>query len=170
MSEHTAFIGLGSNLEDRLSHLAAARDALSEWVTVERASSVYETAPVDLPDQPWFLNQVLIIRCALAPFALLEACLTIERRLGRVRTVPKGPRTIDLDILLYDDLVIDQEHQGLRLTIPHPRLHLRRFVLVPLCELAPERKHPILGRTMIELLASVPDEAEVRLYVAPGGR
>lgn len=169
MSEHTAFIGLGSNLGDRLRHLAAAREALSEWVTVERTSSVYETEPVDLPDQPWFLNQVLLIRCTLAPFALLDACLTIEHRLGRVRSVPKGPRTIDLDILLYDDLIIDEERDGHHLAIPHPRLHLRRFVLVPLCELAPDRKHPILGRTMTELLASVPDEARVRPYAAPGG-
>jgi 2-amino-4-hydroxy-6-hydroxymethyldihydropteridine diphosphokinase len=165
MHQHTAYIGLGSNVGDRLSYLASARAALRERNTIERVSSVYETEPVDVVNQPWFLNQVVMVQTSLTPFELLELCLGIEAELGRTRLVDKSPRTIDLDILLYDQLIIDEVRGHLSLIIPHPRLHLRRFVLVPLCELSPQQIHPVLGKTFAELLAELDDPAEVRLNV-----
>lgn len=164
MMEHTAFIGLGSNLNDRLAHLLAARAALAEAVHIERASPVYETEPVEVTDQPWFLNQVLRVRCRPTPLELLKLCLAIEARQGRRRLVPKGPRTIDLDLLLYDDLVLNEEREGCSLIIPHPRMHLRKFVLAPLCDVAPQQVHPVLGCTIAQLLARLCDPGQVRLY------
>ena len=167
MHQHIAYIGLGSNVGDRLSHLASARAALAQHATIERVSSVYETEPVDVVSQPWFLNQVILIRTSLAPFELLRLCLGIEAELGRTRLVEKGPRTIDVDILLYDQLIMDEVSGDLSLTIPHPRLHLRRFVLVPLCELIPQQIHPARGKTFAELLAELDDPAEVRSVSDP---
>jgi 2-amino-4-hydroxy-6-hydroxymethyldihydropteridine diphosphokinase len=167
MIEHTAFIGLGSNLNDRFAYLSAARMALTEEVHIERASSVYETEPVEVTDQPWFLNQVLLVTCTQTPIELLELCLAIEEKMGRRRLVPKGPRTIDLDLLLYDDLVLNEEREGCSLIIPHPRMHLRKFVLAPLCEVAPWLVHPVLGGTIAQLLAVVDDPAQVSLYSPP---
>lgn len=164
MTEHTAFIGLGSNLDDRLAYLSAAREALAQVVCIKRASSIYETEPVDVTDQPWFLNQVLWVTSWQSPFDLLQLCLTIERKMGRRRRRPKEPRIIDLDLLLYDDLVLREQRQGCSLILPHPRMHLRKFVLAPLCEVAPQQRHPVLGCTMEQLLATVCDSAEVRLY------
>ncbi len=169
MSEHTAFLGIGSNVGDREGYLRAAREALSQFVLIERASSIYETEPVDYRHQPWFLNQVVAIRCSMEPYELLTCCQMIEQQLGRVRKLPKGPRTVDLDILLYDDLILDEERRGIRLVIPHPRLHLRKFVLIPLCEIAPSLKHPITGHTIEGLLSTVDDRAQIIRYTTSPG-
>jgi 2-amino-4-hydroxy-6-hydroxymethyldihydropteridine diphosphokinase len=152
------FLSLGSNLGDTLKNLAAAVRLLREGeVEVLRASSVYETEPVDHLDQPWFLNQVLEVRSTLDPRALLGLAKSIETRLKRGPSVAKGPRTIDIDILLAGDLVIDTPD----LVIPHPRLTDRNFVLVPLAEIAADVVHPVLGKTLRELAADSPDPSRV---------
>ena len=152
------FLGLGSNLGNRAKNLAEAARLLREnGVEVFRASSVYETEPVDRLDQPWFLNQALKVLYSLDPYALLEVVKSIEVRMKRVPTAAKGPRTIDIDILLAGDFVLDTPD----LVIPHPRLAQRNFVLVPLCEIAPEIRHPVLGKTIRELALSCSDPARV---------
>lgn len=162
----TVFIGLGSNLGDRRALLAEGLRSLSEaGFGVEAQSSLYLTEPVDAPPQDWFLNAVAAGRTPLSPGDLLAACREVERALGRERTVYHGPRTLDLDILIYGDVVRD----GPRLTLPHPRLHERRFVLTPLCELAPELRHPRLGRSLRELLADCPDSSQVVRLTAEAG-
>lgn len=164
MSEHIATLGLGSNLGDREAYLSRARTQLAQHGILDRCSSIYETEPVEFQDQPRFLNQVVQLRTALDPLSLLRACQQIERELGRERFIPKGPRTIDLDLLLYDEEILALEVEGLSLVLPHPRLHLRRFVLVPLCEISPEGRHPVLGKTFAELLGELSDSAEVVLF------
>lgn len=152
------FLGLGSNLGARARHLARARRLLGErGAAIVAASSVYETEPVDRVDQPWFLNQVVEVRSALRPAALLRAAKSIERELKRAPAGDKGPRTIDIDILLAGDRVIETP----ALTVPHPRLHRRNFVLVPLAEIAPGLVHPVLRRTVRELAESSFDRARV---------
>lgn len=130
-----AYIALGANLDDPLAQLRAALDALAALPgsRLLRTSSYYRTAPVGAPGQPDYVNAVAALETALAPEALLAALLAIEHDFGRQRAYHNAPRTLDLDLLLYDDLVIDRPH----LQIPHPRLHLRAFVLVPLAEIAP---------------------------------
>lgn len=161
----TYFLCLGSNLGDRSGHLALARRLLGEkGVDVVRASSVYETEPVDDADQPWFLNQVIEVRTALDPASLLGTAKAIEAELGRVPGPPKGPRTMDVDILLAGGLVLETPD----LAIPHPRLALRKFVLVPLAEIAPEARHPLLGRTIRELAAESPDRSRVVVFKGRG--
>ena len=155
----TAFLGLGSNLGDRLGHLKQALKALRDReIPLLGASSVYETDPVGFLEQPSFLNAVVEVGWRGAPRDLLERCLAVERVMGRERRVRNGPRTLDIDILLFGDRV----HREAGLEIPHPRLHERRFVLVPLEEIAPGILHPALKRTVRELLASCADPSGVR--------
>jgi 2-amino-4-hydroxy-6-hydroxymethyldihydropteridine diphosphokinase len=146
------YIALGSNLGDRAENLRLARlqiDAAD--MRVLRASSVYETAPRDVENQPWFLNQVIECETDLFPRQLLGRLQKIERAMGRKRTIAKGPREIDLDILLFGNAVV----KAPELEVPHPRMMERRFVLEPLAELVPEKKHPGTRRTMREMLAGV---------------
>jgi len=155
------FLGLGSNVGDREASLRAALRGLeARGFRVTALSSLYLTEPVDAPPQEWFLNAVAGGETALSPEALLRACLDTERALGRVRDVPRGPRTIDLDLLLYGDEVRDTPG----LTLPHPRMHERRFVLVPLVEIAPGARHPVLGLTAAEMLRRCPDRSQVMLH------
>ncbi|GAA4324187.1 2-amino-4-hydroxy-6-hydroxymethyldihydropteridine diphosphokinase [Flaviaesturariibacter amylovorans] len=160
MSEtlHTAYLLLGGNLGDRPGNLAAARAALADAAgPVIAASPLFETEAWGLKEQPAFLNQALALRTALPPDALLAAALRIEETLGRVRAERYGPRTLDIDILFYDDAVIDTP----TLQVPHPQLHLRRFALEPLAAIAPGLRHPVLGRPISELLAACADETPV---------
>ena len=156
----TIYLSLGSNVGDRETHLARARERLAENdVHVRRASGVFETEPRDVPDQGWFLNQVVEAETDLFPIQLLSRLQKIERALGRIPTRPKGPRTIDLDILLYEGAIVSVPG----LEIPHPRMDDRRFVLEPLAELAPELRHPRTGRTVKEMLAQVGNQRVQRI-------
>ncbi len=163
---NTAYLSLGSNLGDRAANLLRAVAALGNAdLRLIAVSSIYETAPVDYADQPDFLNLAMAVEAPrIEPFSLLALCLTTEQRLGRERAIPKGPRTIDIDLLLVDDLAVDGLCDGVALTLPHPRLHLRRFALAPMAEIAPRLKHPVIGKTMSELLDEVEDAAVVRVY------
>ncbi len=151
------YLGLGTNLGDRLANLQHAIQALPPAVKVVRASSIYETEPWGYRDQPAFLNQVLEGSTDLSPGALLHHLKGIERKLGRQPTFRYGPRLVDIDILLYGDQVLDLPE----LTIPHPHLGERAFVLVPLAELAPDLRHPASRRTVREMLSQL-DTAGVR--------
>jgi len=158
VTDVTYFLSLGGNLGNRAKNLAAAARLLCEnGIEILRASSVYETEPVDVSDQPWFLNQVLEVRSVLDPASLLRLAKSIEAGMKRVPTAAKGPRTIDIDILLAGDFVIATPD----LVIPHPRLAQRNFVLVPLAEIAPETRHPVLGKTVRELAADSSDRSRV---------
>jgi len=150
---HTVYLGLGSNIGDRDANLSAALRALAGIATVERVSSVYDTAPMLYTNQPRFHNLVCQARISLAPGTLLHAVKEIERQLGRSSGPRYGPRVIDIDLLLYDRLILNTS----ALTIPHPRIAERAFVLAPLAELAPTLTHPVLGETMAELLRRVPE-------------
>lgn len=147
---HRACIGFGSNLGDRSATIRAAADELRAAPGVQsvRRSSMHETDPVGgPPGQPAYLNAAAVVETTLSPRELLDRLLEIERQLGRQRRERWGPRTIDLDLLLYDDRVIDEPG----LTVPHPRMHERRFVLEPLVEIAPDMIHPVLRATVREL-------------------
>lgn len=157
----TIYLSLGSNLNDRQENLARARTLLeSPDLKITRASSIYETEPRDLPDQPWFLNQVLEAQTTLFPRQLLARTQNIEREIGRKPTTPKGPRVIDIDILLFGDSMV----RTAGLEIPHPRLAERRFVLEPLAELAPDLRHPVTKKTIRDLLTRVADQPVRRVY------
>ncbi len=146
------YLGLGSNLGNRRQNLERAVERLtSPEVRVLRKSSIYETEPRDVPDQPWFLNQVVEVETSLLPRQLHQRTQKIERELGRTTTVSKGPRVIDLDILLYARTIVEAPD----LKIPHPRMADRRFVLEPLAELVPDLAHPQTGRTVREMLREV---------------
>jgi 2-amino-4-hydroxy-6-hydroxymethyldihydropteridine diphosphokinase len=154
-------LGLGSNLGDRAATIAAALARLAaRGFRTSRRSSLYLTEPVGGPPQGWFLNAVAAGETELAPEQLLAACLAVEQELGRVRAEPDGPRTIDVDILLFGAL----RRAAPAPVIPHPRLHQRRFVLEPLAEILPDLVHPGLGRSVSELLAGCPDRSAVRRF------
>ena len=154
----TIYLGLGSNVGDRERNLSAAVERLSVFLKNLRLSPIYETEPIDYTGQRWFLNQVVEAETEIFPVQLLTRLQKIERELGRVRTIPNGPRTIDLDILLYGRSIV----RSGQLEIPHPRMTDRRFVLAPLADLAPDLRHPITHRTVREMLDSAP-AATVRL-------
>jgi 2-amino-4-hydroxy-6-hydroxymethyldihydropteridine diphosphokinase len=154
----TIYLSLGSNLGDRAAHLAAGIAALSAvGVRVTKQSSFYATEPVDLPTQQWFLNCCLEAETALMPRQLLHALREITRHIGGRKIVRKGPRALDMDILLYGSSTVRLPE----LEIPHPRMTERRFVLVPLCEIAPTLRHPLLKNTIAELLADCRDSSRV---------
>ncbi len=144
---------------NRAQNLRAAIRALgAAGVSVTQVSSIYETEPVDLLEQPWFLNYVVEATTDIPASELLHVLRRIETRMGSKKLMPKGPRLIDIDILLYGGETIDTPE----LQVPHPRMHLRRFVLVPLAEIAPELRHSSWSGTVTELLAKTPDGSEVR--------
>jgi len=153
----TVYLSLGSNLGDREQHLRAALARLGQIGTLIAISDVYETEPIDAPPQPWFLNCAVALETELMPKQLLAAVLALERELGRRRqkTNAKTPRTIDIDILLFGASIVNTP----ALTIPHPGLHMRRFVLEPLAAIAPEVRHPVLKRTIRELRDALPPNA-----------
>jgi len=190
-SSIAVYVGIGSNLGNREENLSHAISAIRKaGFPLLAASSIYETEPVDYLDQPWFLNQVVRVAPPEDPAAGLGGAeralghlLAIEQMMGRQRHVPAGPRLIDLDLLLWGSAVIastkslppaarfsfedqgmTQSAQSVDLVVPHPRLHLRRFVLVPLTELAADLVHPVIGKTIEELLAEVTDRSIVRIH------
>lgn len=148
---HTVFVALGTNLGDRAAHLQAAREALQQVIWLTGCSPIYETAPWGYTEQPPFLNQVVMGLTPLAPHDLLAFLKQTERRLGRRPTFRYGPREVDLDLLFYDQQVLETPD----LVLPHPLLHQRPFVLVPLHDLAPHWRHPVLQRTIADLLHAV---------------
>jgi len=158
------FLGLGSNLGDREEHLRQALDSLKRGhIQVLRSASLYLTEPRDFTDQPWFVNTVAEVDTKLDPLELLEYCLGIERDAGRMRDHSRGPRPIDIDILFYRDLQI----RTASLTVPHPRYADRRFVLVPLAELAPDFRDTIRNLSIQELIRICPDDGQVQLHAPP---
>ncbi len=156
---HTVFLALGTNLGNRVANLNSAISSLSSFFAVKMLSPIYETEPWGYADQPAFLNQVLKAETDLTPLQLLKRLKSIEKMIGRKPSFRYGPRLIDLDILFYDALVQELP----RLTIPHPRLHERAFVLIPLAGIAPDLIHPVLQRSIRELVEKV-DGSGVKLF------
>ena len=158
----TVYLSLGGNMGDRDKYLAGARAAMEATFLGARFSGIYETEPVDFLDQPWFLNQVAEIQTDLTPESLLEWARSLEERFGRQKKIPKGPRTLDIDILLYDHQILT----GATLTVPHPELLNRRHVLVPLAELASDMMLPASRITVGEALEKVKDRSQVKPYAS----
>lgn len=156
----TAYLGLGSNIGNRTKNLELAISTISEHpeILVCAASSFYESEPVGYEDQDWFINQVVRIETSLSPYELLKVAHRIENIAGRKREIRWGPRTLDIDILLYGEMILKTPI----LTIPHPFLPERRFVLVPLAEIAPSLKHPVLGISVSDMLIDSPTEDLVK--------
>ncbi|MFZ0820568.1 MAG: 2-amino-4-hydroxy-6-hydroxymethyldihydropteridine diphosphokinase [Candidatus Acidiferrales bacterium] len=158
MPSHTAYLSLGSNLGDRAKNIDRALAMFAAaGVRMIRRSSLYKTEPVDFTAQGWFLNLAAEAETALMPLQLLHAIRRVEQEMGRRRIVRAGPRVLDIDILLYGTSIV----RTAELEIPHPRMAERRFVLVPMAELAPGLRHPVLKLTMLELLASTQDRNQV---------
>jgi 2-amino-4-hydroxy-6-hydroxymethyldihydropteridine diphosphokinase len=152
------YLSLGSNVGDCASQLLSALARLETTGRVVAVSSFYETEPVEFTPQPWFLNCAVELESSQTPEQLMDSILLIEQEMGRRRLQKKGPRTIDIDILLFDDAVVNSSE----LTIPHPALHQRRFVLKPLAEIAPDVLHPVLKKAVRELLEALPEGQAVR--------
>jgi len=155
-----AYLSLGSKVGDREAHLRDAIARLQSQGRVTAVSSLYETEPVEVTEQAWFLNCAAALETTQPPEELMAALLNIEREMGRQRTQKKGPRIIDIDILLFSDKIIDSPD----LTVPHPSMHQRRFVLQPLAEIAPDARHPKLKKTIRELLDALPSGQTVRHF------
>ena len=154
----TVYLSLGSNIGDRAENLNAAIDRLRSVGEIIQVSSFYETEPVEFAAQAWFLNCVIALDTEKTPQELLASILDIEQQMGRRRAQKKGPRVIDIDILLFGNLIVDEPG----LTIPHPAMHERRFVLEPLAEIAPDVRHPALDRTIQELRDALPPGQTVK--------
>lgn len=153
-SMNKAYLLIGGNMGDRLANLANAKDAIQEQVgVIKNISAIYETAAWGLEEQPSFLNQALLLETDFEALDLLNRLLKIEIQMGRIRNLPLGPRTIDLDIIFFNDQIIESD----KLTIPHPQMQKRNFVLTPLNEIAPELIHPIFNKTINQLLIECTD-------------
>jgi 2-amino-4-hydroxy-6-hydroxymethyldihydropteridine diphosphokinase len=163
---HTAYIGIGSNLESPAENCLKAIERLNAHadLTVVARSSLYQSEPLGITDQDWFVNSVIQLTTSLPPEELLHACLAIEQVMGRTRTEKWGPRIIDLDILFYDDLILKQEG----LEIPHPGIAERSFVLAPMNEIAPEFIHPKLKKPIQTLLLEIPNPQQVNRVPSDG--
>lgn len=153
-----AYLSLGSNIGDRAGHLREAISRLERCGRVMAVSSFYETEPVEFTNQAWFLNCAVELETSLDAGSLMKELLRIEKEMGRERLQKKGPRTIDIDVLLFGDAVVE----GAELTIPHPAMASRRFVLEPLAEIAPEVLHPVLRKKVLELFQGLPTGQGVR--------
>jgi 2-amino-4-hydroxy-6-hydroxymethyldihydropteridine diphosphokinase len=156
---HRAFISIGSNLGNKRDNCLRAIEALTSGgdIRIRERSTLYRTEPVDFRDQDWFVNGVILVETELGPLDLLDRLQSVQRQAGRRGAgLRYGPRGLDLDILLYDELILEDP----RLNLPHPRMHRRRFVLKPLCDIDPEVLHPLLGRTARELLAATEEAGQ----------
>ena len=151
---------MGGNLGDRLENFSLATNALKKFVHIISESRVYETAAWGITDQPSFLNKVLFVETELNAFDLLQALLEIEEHIGRKRLVKFGPRLIDIDILFFNDEIVESE----KLIIPHPEIQNRRFALIPMNEVAPTLKHPVLKKSINQLLQDCPDQLDVKVF------